>query len=232
MHTAQGRVLELILEDGLRLARIACPQTLIPAPGQYLLASSMLSLPKRDDSGSPLPAPLFHTDSNSESVTAASAPESWKPGTEIFLRGPLGRGFSSPGSARRVALAALDGAPACLRGLIRPALKQEAAIVLVCDGEVGNLPDEVEVQPSSSLEEAMAWADYAVFDVRRENLPQWREKFGMWKQALVGRAAEVLVRTPIPCGGIAECGVCAVNVKSGWRFGCKDGPVLRLDEIA
>ena len=39
MHTGKGQVVELILEDGYRYVRVVCPPGLIPAPGQYVLAS-------------------------------------------------------------------------------------------------------------------------------------------------------------------------------------------------
>jgi NAD(P)H-flavin reductase len=38
--------------------------------------------------------------------------------------------------------------------------------------------------------------------------------------------AEALVLTAMPCGGMAECGVCAVKTAAGWQSACKDGPVF------
>jgi dihydroorotate dehydrogenase electron transfer subunit len=225
MHTGKGRVVELILEDGLRHARLTCPVNLIPSPGQYLLA--------RDQSYSPLPVPVFYTDSAPQGfIAAARLPESWNPGHEIHLRGPLGQGFTLPNTARKVGLVALDDSPSRLFGLISPALKQDAAVVLICGSRVDNLPDEVEVQPLSALNEIVEWADYAAFDVARENLPVLREQLFNGTQAKVPYEAQVLVRTPLPCGGIAECGVCAVKVKSGWKMACKDGPVFDWKELA
>lgn len=224
MSTGKGQVLELILEDGCRQARIACPPGLIPSPGQYLLAG--------DGSGSPLPVPLFHTDSAPEGfIAAAPIPDSWRPGMELHLRGPLGRGFTLPLSARKVGLVAFDDSPARLRGLIQPALKQAAAVVLVCDNTPDNLPDDVEVQPLSALEEIVKWADYLAFDVRRENLNRLRERLGKPNQLPAGREAQVLICTPVPCGGVADCGVCAVSLKSDWRLACKDGPVFNWNEV-
>lgn len=223
MQTGKGQIVELILLDGLRHVRISCPADLIPAPGQYLLAS--------DDSSAPLPASLHFTDSTPDGFLAAPTPDSWTPGREISLRGPLGRGFQLPASAQKVALIAFDDSPARLRGLIRPTLKQGAAVVLVADSTVENLPDDVEVQPLSSLSEIMAWADYAAFDVARENLPGLRERLGKLNQASTWNEAEVLIRTPVTCGGVADCGVCAVVTKSGWKMACKEGPVFDLREI-
>src|SRR5215216_2964898 len=101
MQTGKGQVIELILQDGLRSARLACPRNLIPSPGQYLLAG--------DDSGSLLPVPLFYTGSApSGFIAAPPLPDSWNPGHKLHLRGPLGRGFTLPALSRRVALVAYD----------------------------------------------------------------------------------------------------------------------------
>jgi hypothetical protein len=143
----------------------------------------------------------------------------------------LGRGFSLRSSARKVGLVAFDNSPARLKGLIAPALRQEAAIVLVCDSSPDHLPDEVEVQPLSALTEILEWADFLAVDVQRENLNLLRERLGRLKQLRVGHETQVLVHTPVPCGGIADCGVCAVTVKSGWAMACKDGPVFDWREV-
>lgn len=150
---------------------------------------------------------------------------------EIFLRGPLGRGFKLPASARKVALIAFDDSPSRLRGLIAPALKQGAAVTLLSDSPVDNLPDDVEVQPLASLAEMAEWAEYAAFDVARETLPRLVEKLNRLSQPSRWKEAEVFIHTPVPCGGVAECGVCAVVTKSGWKMACKDGPVFNLREI-
>jgi dihydroorotate dehydrogenase electron transfer subunit len=134
-------------------------------------------------------------------------------------------------SARKIALVAFDDAPLRLRGLIRPALKQGAAVVLVSDFHVDNLSDEVEAQPLSALQDVMAWADYAAFDVARVNLFELRERLGVLKQAQASCEAQILIRTAVPCGGVADCGVCGVSLKSGWQLACKDGPVFDLREI-
>ena len=224
MHTGKGQVIEMLLEDGQRLARIACPTNLIPSAGQYLLAG--------DASDSPLPVPLFYTDSAPEGFLAAPPiPETWMPGSYVSLRGPLGRGFTLPLSARRIALVAFDDAPLRLRGLIRPALKQSAAVVLVSDFHMDNLSDEVEAQPLSALLDVIAWADYVAFDVARVNLLGLREMLGLLKQLPASYEAQVLIHTAMPCGGVAECIVCGVSLKSGWQMVCKDGPVFDLREI-
>jgi hypothetical protein len=221
MHTGKGQILELLLEDGYRYARVACPPNMVPAPGQYLLAG--------DGSDSPLPVPLFYTDSALGGfVAAAPIQHTWNPGLELNLRGPLGHGYTLPVSARKVGLVAFDDTPGRMKGLIRQSLKQEAALVLVCNFSPENLPDEVEVQPISSLREIVQWADYIAFDVARENLPQMKEKLGNLNRLATG---QILIRSAFPCGGIADCGVCAVILRSGWKLSCKDGPVFDWREI-
>ena len=224
MHTGKGQVSELILEDGYRHVRVSCPSNLIPSPGQYVLAG--------DASDAPLPVSLFHTDSAPQGfIAAAPIPDSWNPGAELYLRGPLGHGFDLPLSARKVGLIAVDVSPARLRGLVQPALKQGAAVVLVCKSTVEHLPDEVEVHPMSALNEIVEWADYLAFDAAREDLNQLKERLGKLKQVAAGKESQILVHTAIPCGGVAECGICAVTLRSSWKLACKDGPVFQWNEL-
>src|SRR5215208_4988482 len=150
MSTGKGQIVELVLEDGCRHVRISCPPSMIPSAGQYLLAG--------DGSHTPLPVPLFYSDSAPQGfMAAAPVPASWDPGLELHLRGPLGRGFTLPLSARKVGLIAFDDSPARLKGLIQPALKQHAAVVLVSHSNPDTLPDDVEVQPMSALQEIAEW---------------------------------------------------------------------------
>ena len=222
MHVGNGSITELTLEEGCLYARLSCPDVLVPAPGQYLLAS--------DGSDSPLPVPIFYTDfAPGGFITPANG--YWKPGDSLHLRGPLGRGFNVPPGARRIALIAFDDAPVRLRGLIRPALAQNASVVLLSNSLGDGLPDDVEVQPLSAVGDVLKWADYIALDVNRENLPGLRQKLLEQNRLAAAKDAQVLIHTAMPCGGIAECGVCAVSTKSAWKLACKDGPVFDLREL-
>jgi hypothetical protein len=229
-----GELTELYLENGLTGGRLLCPQNLIPESGQYLLA--------HDGSNSPLAAPVFNDGSVPGGfLLAPPIPSTWQPGTTLSLRGPLGRGFSLPASARRVALVSLSETSARLKPLLVVAMEQGAALVLVSDLDLPDLPPEVEIQPISALAEVAQWADYLAIDIARESLPGLRQMLGLGRQArvtfarpgLAGRAgeAQVLVVTPMPCGRLAECGVCAVTTRRDWKLACKDGPVFDLDEL-
>ena len=222
MHKGDGQLIEIYLDSG---GRINCPQELIPAPGTYLLAHA-------EESDYPLSVPLFLSESTPGGFrTAPPLSATWKPGTRLCLRGPLGHGFTLPASARRAALVAFDDSPARLRGLIPLSLKQDAAVTLVCDSVPEDLAEEVEVQPMKSLGGILKWADYVAVDVARENLPVVREILKKADQSGVLVETQILIRTPMPCGTYAECGICAVTLKDGWIMVCKDGPVFDFVDL-
>jgi hypothetical protein len=211
MKNGQGQVAEIFLDSRVRLV---CPPELIPAPGQYLFAHAASS----DD---PLADPVFFSHSAPNGFVAAPRLP-WMPGTQLHLRGPLGHGFRIPAAARKIALVAFDDSPERLRGLIPLALKQGAEVVLVSDVQVNDLPEAVEVQPLQALDEICRWSDFAAFDMARENLPRLWERFRVGSQP----RAQVLVRAPMPCGAVAECGVCFVRIRAEWKMVCRDGPVF------
>jgi len=223
MKTAQGKLEEIYLDGS---ARITCPPELTPAPGQYLLAHVR-------GSDAPLAVPLFSSLILPKSGfrTAPIIPASWHPGDILSLRGPIGHGFVLPASARKVLLVALDDSPARLQGLVAAALKQGAEVTLVCNESAAELPEVVEVQPLNGLGESLKWADYAAVDVNRENLIQLRAMLARSEQALAKLEAQVLVRAPMPCGALADCGVCALTLRKDWKMICKDGPVFGLREL-
>lgn len=222
MKTASGSIEEIFLDGS---ARIACPPELIPAPGQYLLAHASAS-------DSPLPVSLFSSLSTPHGFRSAPPiPSLWRPGDKLTLRGPLGHGFSVPSSSRRMALIAFDDAPTRLLGLIPLALKQNMEIVLVCDIVGNDIPEVVEVQPLKALKDVLTWADYAAVDIARENLEEGRKKIGFTPQAKALYEAQILIRTSMPCGALADCGVCAIIVDHEWKMICKDGPVFNFREL-
>lgn len=226
MQQASGELVEIYLENGLTGGRLYCPPNLVPLPGQYLLAHDPAS-------SAPLPAPVFSAGSVPGGFLAAPPiPLAWRPGLSLSLRGPLGHGFSLPESTRCVSLVALGETAARLHPLLTIALGQGAAVVLVSDLGLTDLPPEVEHQPVAALPEVMKWSDYMALDLPWESLPGVREKMGVAGQAGAKFEAQALIITPMPCGGMAECGVCAVNTRHGWKLACKDGPVFDLKELA
>jgi hypothetical protein len=229
-----GELVELYLESGLTGGRLLCSQNLIPSPGQYLLAHDLVSPARRGlgRADAPLPVSVFNAGTVPDGfLIAPPISPAWQPGISLSLRGPLGCGFSLPVSARHIALVPLGETSARLKPLVYAALRQDASVAMVSNLGLSDLPSEVEIQPVSALAEVAKWADYLACDLPRESLPGLREKLGLGRQAKIPFEAQVLVVTPMPCGGLAECGVCAVAVRRGWKMACKYGPVFDLDEL-
>jgi Iron-sulfur cluster binding domain of dihydroorotate dehydrogenase B len=229
---AEGIIRELVLLDGKSSARIQCDPSLIPAPGQYLLAYA-------DGSDLPLADSVFSAKIFADGFLAAPpVPTSWNPGTRLHLRGPLGRGFLLPNDARRVALIAFDtqqasasDSPSRLLALLDSALKQQASIVLICQTPPDDLPLQVEVQPMSALMDVCDWADYIAIDAERESLPELRKMLGRSNPLTVNNEAQILIRTTMSCGALAECGVCTIEGHHRQLLACKDGPVFNLKDL-
>lgn len=222
MHSTQAQIIQTAL-DAERAARLHCPAALIPAPGQYVLAHAAT------DSHAPLAVPLFAAAHHSDGFTAAGPlPSTWTPGTNLHLRGPLGRGFKLPSNARAIGLLALDVTPARLLPLIALALARGASVSLACAGVAPDLPPAVEVMGLSAAPDIAAWCDCLIVDTPRALLPNLTRLLG---NTPIPAGSQVLVFTPLPCGSMGECGACAVNLRRGWALACKDGPVLALKEL-
>jgi dihydroorotate dehydrogenase electron transfer subunit len=221
---ARGIVRELLLVDQVDSARIECPPGSIPSPGQYVLAHA-------HGSSAPLATVLFPAGVSASGFTSVPpVPPEWRPGTVLHLRGPLGHGFTMPASAHRIVLAALDSPPSLLLSLLPHALQRGASIALVARAVPDDLPPQVEVQPPEALHDLCRWADYAAFDVRREDLPRLRALFQAERTSM-NAEAQVLVRTPMPCGALADCGVCTVEVGAELLLACDDGPVFNFRQL-
>jgi len=222
---AEGIIKELVLLDGKPSSRIQCDPSLIPTSGQYLLAYA-------GGSDSPLAASVFSAKSSADGFLAAPPiPNSWNLGAHLNLRGPLGHGFILPKDARRVALIAFDDYPMRLLPMLDAALKQEASVVLICRTPPDDLPLQIEVQPISALLDICDWADTIAMDAARESLPELKKMLGRGSQFIVRNEAQILIRTSMPCGAIAECGVCAIESHRGQLLACKDGPVFNLRDF-
>jgi dihydroorotate dehydrogenase electron transfer subunit len=127
-----------------------------------------------------------------------------------------------------VALAALGRNPARLLALAEPALAQNAGVVLLTDIIPYGLPAAIEISPLAALAEALRWADYIAFDLPRAALANLLREI---REAAYASDGQALIETPIPCGGMGECGVCAIGLQKGYRLACKDGPVFDLKTL-
>jgi len=204
-------------------AWISCPPAAIPPAGRYLLAA---------DEGAILPVPLFTSQVLDDGFLAAPPiPTTWAPGTSLRLRGPLGHGFSIPEGIRRLALVAFGDTSARLSPLIYIAVRRDISVALFTNARVFSLPAAVEINVLAAISEALSWADYLMADVPFEVLPGLRAALGVDHSAGLPCRGQALVVAPMPCGGMADCGVCAFTSRRGWKYLCKDGPVVDLSEL-
>lgn len=223
-----GQVLAVRLDEwGRQEAWIDSREGSDPVPGQYFLAWAL------EDRDAPLPEALFPAEITPGAFrTAAPVPHHWLPGTELALRGPLGRGFRLPAGARRVALVAPGGSAGRLMPLIDQCLADGRALALFTDAPLPRAPAAVEIYPLSGIAETLEWADFLAIDLPRDALGDLRRTLGLPPGAAPPCPVQVLIAAPMPCGGLAECGACAVPARrSGWKLACKDGPVFDLNEL-
>jgi dihydroorotate dehydrogenase electron transfer subunit len=200
--------------------------------GQYLLASADTG---QDD---PIPTSLFLESVDGDEVSICSpSPESWIPGQTLSFRGPLGHGFRLPGLFRRMALIGLDDHPGRLMPLIQVGRLMKADIVLAGEFATNpmithDIPPQVELAGFEQLTELIAWSDFVALDVPLEKIQHLGELIGETASRTMNRDIQVLVHTGMPCGGIAECGICAVKTKRGYKLACQDGPVFDLADLS
>ncbi len=102
-------------------------------------------------------------------------------------------------------------------------------MTLFTDLTLPRLPAAVEVSPLASLKEAMDWPDFMALDVPLTRLAELRDVLGLSNGDGLPCPAQVLVTTPMPCAGMAQCGACAVPARRGWKLACEDGPVFDLN---
>jgi hypothetical protein len=240
MRTYPGRVTEIHLQPGRANIRqapyagIACPQGAIPQPGQYLLAVA-----EEDILGTPL---YFAGPVPGGFLCAPPIPGDWRPGTGLVLCGPLGNGFHIPGEAKRLALIAAGQTAARLLPLAA-GFHAPDAVALFTDAPLPPLPTSLEAYPLIDLGEALVWADFLAIDAPQEKLPEILEQLGAHSDGVFLDRGQILVETPMPCAGLGECGVCAIQTSraararhsprtgEAWSLVCRQGPVFDIAKL-
>lgn len=227
MGHAKGRVAEIRYGTSRQMeALITCPAEVVPLAGQYLLAVD------RDDRSTVLGTPVFLTAQAGKGFwTAPPLPASWRPGTNLNLVGPLGHGFDLPGVIQRLGLVALGETVARLMPLVQQYALTHAGMTLFSDLPLPQTPASLEAYPLASLVESLDWPDFLVIDLPLERLPELRNVLGLPEGAWLPCPAQVLVTSPMPCASMAQCGVCALPARRGWKLVCQDGPVFDLRQL-
>ena len=225
MATGVWEIKEIRLVDSGVQLRVSAADNLFPVPGQYYLVFA-------HGMNEPLATPLFFAGrNNGDWLLAGQFPTFWQPGTRLSWRGPLGHGFALPLAARRVALAAWEHPATSLPALVGLALAQSASVVWYSSHLPEWLPSSVEVLPPESLPEVWDWADYLALECGLAHLPQLTRTLNLTTNNRPGCTTEILLHTPLTCGGMGECGVCAVRSSHGFKLACKDGPVFNLEQL-
>ena len=224
MSIHAGEVTEIQLDSGGNLtAWISCPPHATPAPGQYVTTVGGDSV---------LPVPLFLAKRSDNGFLAAPPiPSNWTPGTGLQLRGPLGKGFQIPAQAQRLAFVAVGSTCARLLPLAHQALQDDRSVALFTDAPLPPIPLALEAHPLSALPEFTSWADFLAVDLPMKALPRLREIFGLALEGYLPCQGQALVLAPMPCGTLADCGVCALRVRGTWKLACNEGPVFNLNDL-
>lgn len=226
MRTWEGRLLEIRFNQSGRGGWIECPAGAIPSPGQYVFCWTP------DDDAALLPVPVYSTGVVTPGFTAAATlPVTWEPGCRLLMRGPSGRGFKIPADCQRLALLALGESFDRLLAVIHEALNRDIAVAVRSHPALPALPAEIEIFPENLLGEVLSWADFLVFDIEIDQLNEFLDFPGRTMANVYRPEGQVLIHASMPCGGMADCGVCAVSTVRGARLVCKDGPVFDLNQF-
>jgi hypothetical protein len=223
MRTIPGKIAEVKLHLGEASALISCPANVVPAAGQYVLAVDQRMIQA---------VPLFLAEAWEGGFLAAPpSPESWQPGTQLSLFGPLGSGFQLPGDIQRLALVGLGATTARLLTLATSSQSDRLNITLFSDAPLSRLSPVLEAFPLHELPEAISWADFIAIDAPLGELVQLEQLFGNSFSSLSSLRGQVFVQTSMPCCGLGQCGVCALKVGRSWKLTCEDGPVFDLQDV-
>lgn len=223
MGKITGFVAEQQLSSGEEKLLISCPEEAVPAAGQYLLAA---------EHGAIQATPLFPAGYWKRGFTAISpVSDSWRPGTELTLFGPLGHGFHLPGDVQRLVLVGLGNTNSRLLPVLNMVSDLHTDITLFSDAPLSELPPDLEAFPLQDLTGSLTWADFFVIDAPIEKLVVVFSTFDNSDRGLGGVRGQVLVHTSMPCCGLGDCGVCAVKINHSWRLACEAGPVFDLPGV-
>jgi hypothetical protein len=232
MKIGQFFVSKIYMNGSAVCVEFAPSRQILVQPGQFISARA---------DGNLLPTILFPCGMDGRDFTTIQTiPLSWQPDVSLSIRYPMGKGFAIPTSARRLLMVSATDHP--LR------LLPEAGTMLANGGEAalfsynmpGEISPEIELLTRDELADACSWADCIIGDTPIDHLAVWKsmvtgaEHSGTWKttsNAGPKRDIQLLVDTPMACLGTAECGVCAVKTRHGWKNACSDGPVFQLAEL-
>ncbi len=228
-------------EGGSQLIFIACPEAVIPIPGQFVQAVSKGPMSNMGFSEPAVAPVLFPTIVFEPELDPGSQPGFWaatrqemsySPGLELDLRGPLGQGFRLSAGTRRLGLAALGDQLARVLPLVAAVLETRGEVAIFCDLPLPDgLPPAVEAHPLVELPQAFGWADELAIDLPVEQVEYLGKLLELAPGQTLPCPGQVLVEIPMPCAGLAACGACAVTTRRGVSLVCEQGPVYDLARL-
>jgi hypothetical protein len=206
--------------------RLALPDQLNPPAGRYLQAWELQNTDL-------LATTLFPVGFiRGWFASSDGIPPLWRAGTALRIKSPLGNGFQLLSGIQRLGLLDLtDSQAAFLIPAIPQALESNAAVSVCSLGMSESLPEVVELLPLSAQLDLISWADCLLISLFPNSLVS---AFGPLRKELsrLGLAAQILVIAAMPCGGIAECGLCAIDGTKRVLLACKDGPVFDFRDLS
>lgn len=225
MGFAAAEIQGVLYSGGERLLRLARPRGWVLAAGQYVQAV-------RAGGDETLASTLWYCGSEGGSLLFwGDFPQEWLPGTSLDLEGPGGKGFKAALRNGNLLLLALHTPYHPLRPLLEQGLKQGMTVSLVSDSAPAELPPALEWLPVGDLPTALAWADTVCAVTRQSDLTEMMRCLRTPPAVGHSPTREVLVLTPIACGGDAKCHICAVPGRRGTLLACKQGPVFPYAEL-
>jgi NAD(P)H-flavin reductase len=192
-------------------------------PGQYIMAHGDSDI---------LPIPLYPCGlKESQYTSLVTTSQNWRPGDLLTIRFPLGKGFSLPGTVKRLLMVSGTNNPLRLIPVASRVIEEGGEAAFFTYHLPDRLPVEIEVLTRDQVAEAITWADGIIGDIPLSRLLIWKNLIAGEGSIPQKKTIQVLVDTPMACGGTADCGVCAVKTRHGWMHACTDGPVFPLSEL-
>ena len=231
MKTHSALILQVSSRLGLQSLTLQVDGSLSFTPGQYLAANLA------DDTLAVLPEILFIEKIGGHEVTICPGKlDGWHPGKTVIFRGPLGKGMDIPQFTKHLAIISLDVNPARVLSLTAYGLEKQMDVVMAGDWVADNaisadISPKIELALLSQMQELAQWADYLLLDVPHFRLGEIGKLVQSVPALVRPGFAQVLVSADMPCAGIADCRICAVKTRRGYKLACHDGPVFQLSEL-